>query len=98
MAENDLQVEGRFKTRMEAKDGSAGFDFGGTYTHVEELSKIEYAMDDSRTVQIEFTRVGEETRVVETFDTESENPAEMQRAGWQSILDNFRNYVEGLPK
>jgi len=97
-AENDLQIGGRFTTRMEARDGSTGFDFGGVYTALEEYSKIEYMMDDGRTVQIHFKAEGEGIHVVETFDTENENSAEMQRAGWQSILDHFKEYVEGLPK
>ncbi len=97
-AENDLRVDGRFKTRMEARDGSAGFDFGGTYTLVEEHARIEYVMADGRTVQIAFAPVDGGVLVAETFDTENENPADMQRTGWQAILDNFRTYTEGLVK
>ena len=97
-AENDLQIGGRFTTRMEARDGSAGFDFGGVYTALEEHSKIEYMMDDGRTVQIHFETTGEGIEIIETFDTENKNSAEMQRAGWQSILNRFKEYAEGLPK
>ncbi|MFZ1626595.1 MAG: SRPBCC family protein [Candidatus Moraniibacteriota bacterium] len=95
-ATNDLRVGGRFNARMEAKDGSAGFDFEGTYTHVEAGKKIEYMMADGRTVQIAFAEEGTHVRVTETFDTENENAAELQRAGWQAILDRFGTYTEGL--
>ena len=81
---------------MEAKDGSTGFDFGGIYTAVLPSERIEYTMDgDARTVWVTFTEEGEACRVTETFEAEDENPIEMQRAGWQSILDNFKKYVEG---
>jgi uncharacterized protein YndB with AHSA1/START domain len=96
-AENDLRVGGRFLSRMEAKDGSAGFDFTGTYTEVTPDQKIAYIMDgeDKRKVAVEFVhRGGERTKVTVTFDPENENPLEMQRGGWQSILDNFKKYVE----
>ena len=79
-AENDLRVDGRFKTRMEAKDGSVGFDFEGTYTNVNGNETIEYSMDDGRRVSVKFVEDGEMTRVLETFDTESEHSEEMQRA------------------
>lgn len=96
VATNDVRVGGVFTTRMEAKDKSAGFDFGGTYTVVEEEKRLDYVMngEDERKVSILFTVVGEGCRVTETFEAESENPLEMQRAGWQSILENFRQYVE----
>lgn len=93
-ATNDLRVDGLFTTRMEAKDGSFGFDFGGIYTKVEEYNTIEYAMSDGRTVQINFYNENNATRVVETFDTENVNDIEMQRGGWQAILNNFKKYVE----
>jgi uncharacterized protein YndB with AHSA1/START domain len=94
-AENDLRPEGKFTTRMAAKDGSMGFDFGGVYTRVREHELIEYAMDDGRMVSVTFRREGNETRVTETFDPEATNSLEMQRGGWQAILDNFKKYVEG---
>lgn len=97
-ATNDLQVGGKFNARMEARDGSAGFDFEGTYTLVEEGKRIEYVMADGRTVQIAFTEEGEGVRVLETFDTENENSPELQRAGWQAIMDNFKQYTEELAK
>lgn len=95
-ATNDLRVGGQFSARMEAKDGSVGFDFEGTYTLVEEGKRIEYVMADGRTVQIVFTEEGNQVRVTETFDTENENSAELQRAGWQAIMDNFKRYTESL--
>ena len=93
-AENDLRVGGSFTSRMEAKDGSMGFDFAGVYDDVKPNEFISYTMADGRRVSIKFSGKGNETRVVETFEAESENPVEMQRGGWQAILDNFKNYVE----
>ncbi len=93
-AENDLRVNGEFKTTMAAKDGSFSFDFGGVYTKVERHKAIEYTMGDGRKVQISFTAQGDKTKVVETFDPESQNPIEMQRGGWQAILDSFKKYTE----
>ena len=99
-AENDLQNNGRFLTRMAAKDGSMSFDLTGTYTNVKPMEIIEYIMDKSsgeevgRNVSISFESIGETTKVTETFDPEHENPEEMQRAGWQAILENFKKYVE----
>lgn len=95
-AENDLRVGGKFKTTMAAKDKSSSFDFTGTYTHVGEHELIEYTMDDGRKVSVRFeTLDGDHTKITETFDPESENSEEMQRSGWQAILDNFKKYVEG---
>lgn len=93
-AENDLRKDGKFKTTMAAKDGSFSFDFEGVYTKVESNKTIEYTMSDGRTVQIRFSSDNGSTKIVETFDAETENPVEMQRQGWQAILDNFRNYTE----
>ncbi len=93
-AENDLTVGGKFVSRMEAKDGSFGFDFGGTYDEVETHSKIAYSLGDGRKVSIDFIRQGNETKIVEAFDAEGSNPVEMQQAGWQAILDNFKKYAE----
>jgi uncharacterized protein YndB with AHSA1/START domain len=93
-AENDLRVGGSFKSRMEAKDGSFGFDFGGVYDEVKTNELITYTLGDGRKVEIQFTANGDNTTVTESFDTESENPVEMQRAGWQAILDNFKKYTE----
>jgi uncharacterized protein YndB with AHSA1/START domain len=94
-ATNDLKIGGTFTTRMEAKDGSAGFDFGGTYTTIEEFKKIEYTMggEDARKVSIEFIPEDGAVKILETFEAENQNPLEMQKAGWQSILDNFKKHV-----
>lgn len=94
-AENDLKVGGKFLFRMEAKDGSFGFDFEGIYTAVKPNELIEYVLADERKISISFTNLGTETEISETFDAETENPAEMQRDGWQAILNHFRKYVEG---
>ncbi len=93
-AENDLRVGGKFVSRMEAKDGSFGFDFGGVYDAVEENKYIEYRLDDERKVKIFFTPGENETKVVETFEAENTYPIEMQRDGWQAILNNFKKYTE----
>jgi len=93
-AENDLRTGGSFSTRMEAKDGSFGFDFGGVYDQVKTNELIEYTLGDNRKVVIRFTANGNETSVVETFDAENENPVDMQQAGWQAILNNFKKYTE----
>lgn len=94
-AENDVVVGGKFSIRMAAKDGSAGFDFEGVYTEVVPLKRLVYAMSDGRNVSVMFEKLSDtETKITETFDPEALNSAEMQRAGWQAILDNFRNYVE----
>lgn len=93
-AENDLRVGGKFVTRMEAKDGSMGFDFGGEYDEVKQHEVIAYTMGDGRRVDIAFTAQGNETKVVEIFDAESSHPVEFQQAGWQAIMDNFKKYTE----
>lgn len=93
-AKNDLKVGGKFVSRMEAKDKSMGFDFTGTYTKVEPHKHIDYTMEDGRTVKITFTKEGTKTVIKVVFEAENENPIEMQRGGWQSILDNFKKYIE----
>lgn len=93
-AENDLKSGGKFKTTMAAKDGSESFDFTGVYDNVVEHKLIEYTMDDGRQVKVEFEEIPEGIKVTETFDPESENTPEMQRDGWQSILNNFKKYAE----
>ena len=92
--ENNLQVGGKFNSRMEAKDGSMGFDFGGTYDEIKPGEKISYTLDDDRKVQVTFVEEDRQTKVVEVFETETTNPVEMQRNGWQAILDNFKVYTE----
>lgn len=90
----DLREGGKFSARMEAKDGSMGFDFEGTYTRVVPNEAVEYRMSDGREVQVEFVESPDGVLVKETFDAETENTPEMQRQGWQAILDNFGRYVE----
>lgn len=90
----DLRPGGTFSSRMEAKDGSVGFDFAGTYTRVVPQTEIEYRMGDDREVQVVFREEAGGVRVIETFDAEGQNSAEMQRSGWQAILDNFGRHVE----
>lgn len=94
-SENDVRVGGTFKTTMAAKDKSASFDFTGTYTVVNEHALIEYDIADGRHVKVEFSETPEGVKVVETFDPENENSEDMQRSGWQAILDNFKKYTEG---
>ena len=94
-AENDLRAGGKFLCRMEARDGSSGFDFVGTYDEIKKNELIAYTMEDARKVKVTFAKNnGAQTKVVETFEAESTNPVEMQRGGWQAILDNFKKYVE----
>ena len=93
-AENDLREGGKFTTTMAAKDGSFSFDFGGEYTFVETNKLLEYTMGDGRKVSVNFQTQGNATHVVETFDAENTHSAEMQKTGWQAILDSFKNYVE----
>ncbi|MBO9618996.1 MAG: SRPBCC family protein [Niabella sp.] len=93
-AENDLRTGGAFSSRMEARDGSMGFDFGGIYDVVLINKEIAYTMGDGRKVQIFFAGEDNSTTVTETFDAETTNPIEMQQAGWQAIMDNFKRYTE----
>ena len=93
-AQNDLRTGGTFVTRMEAKDGSMGFDFGGTYDLVKPHEYIEYTMGDDRKVKVVFATKGDTTHIIETFDAEETNPIEMQRSGWKAILNNFKKYTE----
>ena len=93
-SENDLRVGGSFSTRMEAKDGSMGFDFGGVYDAVELYKYIAYTMGDGRKVETSFTSQGDKTEVVESFEAENTHSLEMQKGGWQAILDNFKKYTE----
>lgn len=93
-AENDLRPGGKFLSRMEAKDGSFGFDFEGVYDDVATNERIAYTLLDNRKVTITFTPQGNQTHIAETFEAEGENPIEMQRTGWQAILENFKKYAE----
>ena len=94
-AENDLREGGSFKYRMEAKDGSAGFDFEGVYDQIVPMALIKYHLLDGRKVEVVFSEDTSGTMVVVNFEPEDTNSLEMQRSGWQSILDNFKGYVEG---
>ena len=93
-ASNDLKVGGKYSARMEAKDGSFGFDFDAIYDEVVNQKKLTYTMGDGRKVTTKFEDVGGKTKVTTVFDAEEQNSAEMQKQGWQSILNNFKKYVE----
>lgn len=93
-ASNDLSVGGKYQARMEAKDGSVGFDFEATYNEIIEGEKFTYTMPDSRVVHVRFNGAGDNTEVIITFDAETENSLELQRKGWQAILNNFKEYTE----
>lgn len=93
-AENDLQVGGKFSYTMAAKDGSFSFDFWGIYDSVKENQLLEYTLGDNRKVSVSFISVGDDSKIIETFEAETQNPIEMQQGGWQAILNNFKKYVE----
>lgn len=93
-ASNDIRVGGKYLARMEAKDGSYGFDFEATYNEIIDGESFTYTMADNRVVNVIFRELGNSTEVTITFDAENENPAEMQQQGWQSILNNFKQYTE----
>lgn len=93
-AENDLRTGGSFSYRMEAKDGSFGFDFGGIYDAVDTHKHIAYTLGDNRKVNVTFEKKGDHTHVSETFDAENQNPIEVQKGGWQAIINNFKKHVE----
>ena len=93
-AANDLRTGGRFSSTMAARDGSFSFDFEGVYDDVQEHRRIAYTMSDGRTCDVRFAEEEGGTRITETFDAETMNSADMQRAGWQAILDRFRAYAE----
>lgn len=90
---NDMQKGGTYKARMEAKDGSYGFDFEAIYSEINEGKNFTYEFE-GRTVTVQFNDLSSQTEVVVTFDPETENSIEMQKSGWQSILNNFKNYAE----
>lgn len=92
-AVNDMQVGGKYSARMEAKDGSFGFDFEAIYDEIIDGKSFTYSMPNGRQVTVTFSEDGSKTAVVVTFDPEDENPIEMQKAGWQAILDNFKKYT-----
>ena len=93
-AENDMRVGGKYRARMEAKDGSFGFDFEAIYTDLVIGDKFTYVMPDGRQVNVTFKEQAGSTHVAVTFDAETENSIEMQRGGWQAILNNYKHYTE----
>jgi uncharacterized protein YndB with AHSA1/START domain len=93
-AENDLRIGGKFLSRMEAKDGSFGFDFEGIYTDIITNEKISYTLLDDRKVTITFSPIKNGVQITETFEAETENKLELQKLGWQAILNNFKKYLE----
>lgn len=92
-ASNDMRVGGKYSARMEAKDGSFGFDFDAIYDEIVEGEKFTYTMPDGRQATVDFKKNGNQTEVVVAFDPEEQNAVEMQKGGWQAILDNFKRYV-----
>jgi uncharacterized protein YndB with AHSA1/START domain len=90
----DLRPEGRFSYRMEARDGSMGFDFEGTFTIIKQHELIEFSLEDNRNVQVAFSETPDGILLQETFEAEDEHAAEQQRQGWQAILDNFKKHTE----
>jgi len=93
-AENDMRIGGKYKARMEARDGSFGFDFEAVYTKLDDEERFTYVMADGREVTVDFLNMGPKTDMIVKFDAETENPIEMQKGGWQAILDNFKKYTE----
>jgi uncharacterized protein YndB with AHSA1/START domain len=95
-ATNDLRTGGKFVFTMAARDGSVSFDFEGIYTNVKLNQLIEYTMADGRVAKIQFSDNGESTNITESFEAETENTEELQRGGWQAILNNFKQYAESI--
>lgn len=93
-ATNDMRIGGTYSARMEAKDGSFGFDFEAVYDEIKSGQYFSYVMPDDRKVEVSFENTGDQTKVSIVFDAENQNPVDMQKAGWQSILDNFKRYSE----
>ena len=96
-AESDVREGGRFTARMEAKDGSMGFDFAGQYNLVQPTEKLRYTLDDGRKVEVLFSEEDNITTITESFEAETQNSVELQQQGWQAILDNFKKYAESNP-
>ncbi|MBE99537.1 SRPBCC family protein [Flavobacterium coralii] len=93
-AENDMKPGGKYIARMEAKDGSMGFDFEAVYDEVNPGKSFTYTMPDGRRVDVTFTENNDSTDVRVVFDPENIHPVEFQKAGWQAILDNYKKYTE----
>ena len=94
-AKNDVRINGNFNYRMEAKDGSMGFDFYGVYDHIIIQKQIEYTMGDGRKAKIIFKETNNKVEIIENFEAENENSIELQKSGWQAILNNFKKHTEG---
>lgn len=94
VVENDFRLNGKFKISMQAKDGGAGFDFEGVYTHIQEHKLIEYTISDGRKVKVIFSGQALVTKITEVFEAENQNPVEKQKERWQAILNNFKEYAE----
>lgn len=94
-AANDLRAGGKFSSRMEAKDGSFGFDFTGVHSEVKKYSLIDSVLDDGRLMRVSFKEIDGRTFVSEDFEADMESSIELQKTGWQAILDNFKKYAEG---
>ena len=97
-AENDLREGGQFSYRMEAKDGSFGFDFGGTYNLVNPPNQLIYTLGDGRKVEVSFAGTEAGTEIIQVFEAEEENEIELQRSGWQAILNNFKDYAATISR
>lgn len=96
-ASNDLQVGGQLQSRMQARDGSFGFDLIGIYDEIKEKQSLKYHLEDGRNVEVIFENLSDDkTRITENFDPENQNPVELQKDGWQAILNNFKTYSESL--
>ncbi len=93
-AENNMKVGGKYNARMEAKDGSMGFDFEAVYDEVNPGKSFSYTMTDGRRADVAFEESNGKTDVTVTFDPENQNPPDFQKAGWQAILDNYKKYTE----
>ncbi|WP_288445661.1 SRPBCC family protein [uncultured Chryseobacterium sp.] len=93
-ASNDMRVGGKYAARMEAKDGSFGFDFEAVYDEIKDGENFKYTMPDGRQVEVDFKEQDSKTHLNVAFDPENQNPEEMQKGGWQAILDNFKKYTE----
>ncbi|HEY4326631.1 MAG TPA: SRPBCC family protein [Mucilaginibacter sp.] len=93
-AENDMRVGGKYSARMEAKDGSFGFDFEAIYDKIIDGKQFTYTMPDGRQITVVFNKKGSQTEIDVTFDAETQNPEEFQKNGWQAILNNFKKYTE----
>lgn len=96
-AKNDLKVGGKLEVRMQAKDGSFGFDLVGIYDEVNENQSLKYHFEDGRNIEVIFEKLSDDTtKVTENFDPENQNPLDFQKDGWQAILDNFKKYSESI--